>query len=171
MKTVKPRNKRGQGEAVILFSAAGHNFAIAATAVDEIRPHNAMQPFTGVLPYPRLNKVRHIIERDKVSHYVVDAAMHFQLPPGRVQRVLVLHGSRAAVAVERIDRMAEITSLFALPRAFRGEERDWYRGLAVIQGEVVPVVDPASFLSKAEVALLCAYSHPQPDDRAMGAAL
>jgi hypothetical protein len=46
--------------------------------------------------------------------------------------------------------MVDIFALHAIPRAFTGEERIWYRGLTVIAGEVVPVVNPAAFLSKGE---------------------
>jgi chemotaxis signal transduction protein len=65
-----------------------------------------------------------------------------------------LRGSAAAVLVDHTDRIIEIGAVHALPRAFQGEERQWYRGLAMIDERVVPVVDPAAFMSKSEHAVL-----------------
>ena len=67
---------------------------------------------------------------------------------------MVLRHARAAVMVESVDRMQEIQLIRPLPDAFSGKERDWYRGLVVIKGKVVPVVKPEAFLNKAEVILL-----------------
>ena len=53
--------------------------------------------------------------------------------------------------VDSTDRMAEISVLHALPQAFSGEERKWYRGLAVLDDNVVPVVNHKAFLSSANV--------------------
>src|SRR5262249_16102340 len=36
----------------------------------------------------------------------------------------------------------------------------WYRGIAILNGEVVPVVNPSSFLSRGEVAVLRAITQP-----------
>jgi hypothetical protein len=60
----------------------------------------------------------------------------------------------AGVLVDSIDRMAEIAAVKPLPRAFHGDERCWYRGLALIGERAVPVVDPAAFLSKPDLAML-----------------
>jgi len=67
---------------------------------------------------------------------------------------MVLRNSPAAVIVDGIDHMQEIYSIQALPEAFSGEERRWYRGLTLIKGKVVPVVRPEAFLTKAEATLL-----------------
>jgi hypothetical protein len=48
----------------------------------------------------------------------------------------------------------EITVLHALPAAFTHEERIWYRGLAIVNGAVVPVVNQGAFLSRGELAVL-----------------
>jgi hypothetical protein len=53
-----------------------------------------------------------------------------------------------------MDRIMEISALHALPRAFTNEERGWYRGLAVVNGAVVPVVNHNAFLSRAEMEIL-----------------
>ena len=67
---------------------------------------------------------------------------------------MVLRHAPAAVMVDAIERMQEIDSIQALPAAFRGEERNWYRGLTVVKGRVIPVVRPEAFLTKAEAVLL-----------------
>jgi chemotaxis signal transduction protein len=46
--------------------------------------------------------------------------------------------------------MTDISVVQPLPTAFRGLERTWYRGLAILDGVVVPVVNPAAFLSENE---------------------
>jgi chemotaxis signal transduction protein len=84
----------------------------------------------------------------------VDAARHFRLPPSHPTRVLILRQTAAAIQVDSTDRMMEISVLHALPQAFSGDERNWYRGLAVMDRDVVPVVNHSAFLSKAEMAVL-----------------
>ncbi len=143
-------------EAVILFAVSGMVFAIAATAVEEIRNSDGLQPLAASpLVLARQAKVRYRLERGRQTYYVVDAACHFHLLPTRLPRLLVLRGRPVAVLVERIDRMAEVNGLCALPRAFHGEERRWYRGLALMTDErgdtqVVPVVNPEAFLTESE---------------------
>jgi hypothetical protein len=61
------------------------------------------------------------------------------------------------VSVDGIEGMRDVHSIQALPTAFSGEEREWYRGLALIKGKVVPVVRPEAFLSKAQTTLLSAW--------------
>ena len=65
-----------------------------------------------------------------------------------------MRDSDVALSVDAIDRMAEVTVLHPLPHAFRGEERNWYRGLVLIGEDVVPVLNPAALLSKPELAAL-----------------
>ena len=69
-------------------------------------------------------------------------------------RLLLMRDADLALSVDAIDRMAEVTVLHPLPRAFRGEERNWYRGLVLIGEDVVPVLNPAVLLSKSELAAL-----------------
>lgn len=142
------RNRSARGEAVVLFNTAGHSFAISAAAVDEIRNLDDLRPLPGG------GKLHGILEWQQGKHYVVDVALHFRLLPLPVHRVLVLRDSPVALAVESVDRMAHMAILYALPRAFRGEERRWFRGLALVDGRVVPVVNRDAFLSKAELAAL-----------------
>ena len=133
---------------MILFTAAGQTFAIAAAAVDEIRT------IEGLRPTPLRGKVHAILDRGAISHYVVDAAAHFRLPAVAARHVLLLRHSVVALGIDAVDRMTAILRLHALPRAFAGEERRWYRGLALVEGRVVPVVDPEAFLTRAELAAL-----------------
>lgn len=142
------------GEAVILFNIATTKFAIAANSVDEIRNMDGVRALPPGFAYSRYPKVKHIFDREQKMYFVVDANLHFKILPSRGTRLLVLRRSNVAVQVDNIDRMAEITTLHALPRAFEGDERHWYRGLALIGEDVVPVVSPDAFLGKAEIAVL-----------------
>ncbi|PYX99304.1 MAG: hypothetical protein DMG64_12095 [Acidobacteria bacterium] len=142
------------GEAVILFSVAGMKFAIAASAIEEIRDFTGVQKLgLGTIP-EKFSKVKQILERQGQRYFMVDACEHFRLAMARPARVLVLRHARAAVSVDAIESMLELNAMQALPKAFSGEERNWYRGLALIKGKVIPVVRPEAFLSKAEVALI-----------------
>lgn len=153
MREPHPRPQPGSREGVILFSVGGFKFAIAAGAVKEIRGTSGLHDFTqgGVAP---IDKLRFTLERDGATYFVVDAKRHFHLSQSSPGRVMVLHDSPTAVLVDATDRMMDISALHALPRAFTRDERVWYRGLAVVNGEVVPVVNPGAFLSKGEQDVL-----------------
>ena len=150
MREQHPHTRPGAHEGVILFSVSGQKFAIAAGAVNEIRSLEGLQEFNLGGVSERVEKLRYTLERSGTTYFVVDAAAHFRLPASAPGRVLILRNSPAAVLVDSTDRMIDIFALHALPRAFTGDERLWYRGLAVIGSEVVPVVNPAAFLNKAE---------------------
>jgi chemotaxis signal transduction protein len=145
-----------RSEAVILFAVGGTTFAIAAAAVEEIRGPQGLRPLAGDAAPGSLAKVRHTLERANRTFFVVDAAAHFHRPRVQPTRLLMLRNSSVAVAVESIDRMSEIQTLYPLPAAFRGDERRWYRGLALIGDQVVPVVDPEMFLTRAEQMVVIA---------------
>ena len=149
-----PRKRSSRrGEAVILFSVAGTSFAIAVSAVEEIRSLEGLRPAPAGFAGSRLPKVKHLLERERKTYFVVDSNLHFHILPSRATRVLILRHLPVAVLVDNIERTTEITVLHALPRAFEGEERQWYRGLALFGEQVVPVVRPEAFLSKGEVAV------------------
>jgi hypothetical protein len=142
---------------VFLFRVGGLTFAIAANALDEIRNVEGLRP----LVQPLVPKVRHVFERAARTYYVVDAGFYFHMLPVRSTHLLILRGHNVALLVERIDLMKQIPAVYALPRAFTGEERRWYRGLAVLPGsrtdeesEIVPVVNPDALLSPEEMGLL-----------------
>ncbi len=132
----------------MLFTAAGHTFAISAASVDEIRNTDGLRPAS------TRGKVLAVLQRGATSHYVVDARVYFRLPSAPARHVLVLRKSVVALGIDAVERMAAIVRLYALPRAFSGEECRWYRGLALVEGRVVPVVDPDAFLTRAELAAL-----------------
>ncbi len=149
-------NKTRRSEAVILFSVASTTFAISAAAVEEIRSASGLRSLACDAAHGSLAKVRHTVKRGQRVFFVVDAAAHFHAAPVRPTRLLMLRNTRVAVAVENIDRMAEIHSLYPLPAAFRGDELRWYRGLALVAGRIVPVVDPEVFLTRAEQMVILA---------------
>jgi hypothetical protein len=63
-----------------------------------------------------------------------------------------------ALLVDGIEKMPTMSRLQALPGAFCHEERAWYRGLTVLDQNVIPVVNPCGFLTAEELALLDAVS-------------
>lgn len=146
----KPRSRRG--EAIILFAVGPYRFGISAQAVEEIRNTDGVRSFAH--GFARAHKVRQTLERDHKIYFVVDATMHLRILSSRAARLLLLRDRPIALSVDSIDRMAEITSLHPLPRAFQGEERSWYRGLALIGEDIVPVLEPAALLNKTEFAAL-----------------
>src|SRR5580704_11646451 len=137
-------------ETVVLFFVANQMFAIAADSVHEIRSTDSLAGAANELENSGLPKVRHSLDRSGRTYYVVNAGMHFGLPVTRPALVLILRQFRAALLVDRIDRMAEIPGVYPLPLAFTGDERRWYRGLAYLDDSVVPVVEPTGFLTPRE---------------------
>jgi chemotaxis signal transduction protein len=166
--TIEKRHSRSvrRTEAVILFAVAGHAFAINAAAVEEIRDTADLRPLRGASGA----KVSYTVQRDQHTYFVVDANQHLRLLSSHPTRVLLLRNSCLALSVDSIDRMAEITQLHSLPRAFQGEERNWYRGLALIGEQVVPVINPAAFLNSEELAILESAANSRTSGIAKGAA-
>jgi chemotaxis signal transduction protein len=150
----RPRPRAAPHEGVILFTVGGFKFAIAADAVKEIRGTGGLREFRLRGIATQMEKMRFTLEREGITYFVVDAKRYFHLRQSAPARVLILHSSPTAVLVDSTDRMMDITALHALPSAFTREERDWYRGLAVLNGEVVPVVNPGAFLTKGEQEIL-----------------
>ena len=148
------RKRAHRGESVILFSVAGTTFAISAAAVEEIRGVSGLEPLRSGYLHPKFAKFKFRLERDGRTYFVLDANAHFHILPTCHDRLLVLRDRPAAVLVDAIERITEITTLHALPHAFEGDERTWYRGLAVLKDTVVPVVEPDAFLTKAECTVL-----------------
>ena len=139
---------------MIVFSIGGVTFAIGANAVDEIRELAGIRALSSGVPHQKVAKVRHTLVRQGRRYFVVDGGAHFQTPLRHPARLMVMRHSSAAVIVDGIDRMQEIHSIQELPEAFSGEERRWYRGLALIKGKVVPVVHAEAFLTRAETTIL-----------------
>jgi chemotaxis signal transduction protein len=137
-----------------MFAVGGFRFAIAAGAVKEIRGMEGLQAFTLGGISAQIAKLNYTLERAGTTYFVIDAAKHFGLPPSQPSRVMILRNAPTAVLVDATDRIMEISALHALPRAFTHEERTWYRGLAVVNGAVVPVVNHNAFLNKADLDVL-----------------
>jgi chemotaxis signal transduction protein len=148
-----PRDVRPREQAV-MFSIGEYSFLISAASVQEIRNTDSLGGNVVDLDRPVLRKVRHIVERDSRSYYVVSGYEHFHLPLSRPTVVLILRDVPVAVLVDRIEEMAEMRVLLGLPRSFRGEERIWYRGLTVLGRKVLPVADPRGFLTAEELRRL-----------------
>jgi len=148
-----PRDARPR-EQVAVFSVAQYSFVISAASVQEIRSTDSLGGTVVELDHPVLQKVRHIVERDSRSYYVVSGYEHFHLPPTRPTTVLILRTAPVAILVDRIEEMAEMRVLLALPQSFRGEERAWYRGLTVLDRKVLPVANPLGFLTAGELQRL-----------------
>lgn len=152
-KQLRPQPQAAR-EDVIVFAVSGFKLAIAAGAVKEIRGMEGLHPFTLGGISAQIAKLKHTLERNGTTYFVVDAAQHFLLPPSHPSRVMVLRNMPTGVLVDSTDRIMEISALHALPPAFTHEERGWYRGLAVVNGQVVPVVNHAAFLNRAELETL-----------------
>ena len=146
------RNAQRRSEAVILFAVGPYTFAMPAAEVDEIRDLHDLKSISATSRRVPA-KIRSTLVRERKKYYVVDANIHFRLLPSKASRVMILRGSRAAVSVDSIDRIVEVSAVLPLPRAFEGEERFWYKGIALQEDTVVPVVNPAAFLSSAECEL------------------
>jgi chemotaxis signal transduction protein len=138
-----------RSEAVILFTVANQLFAIAADSVQEIRSTDSLGAALEI-EQQEIPKVRHTIERNHRKYFVVNACTHFGLRVVRPTLVLILRQVRVAVLVDKIERMTEIPAVHALPRAFIGAECQWYRGLAYVEDQVIPVINPTGFLTANE---------------------
>ena len=159
-------------EDIVVFEVNGARFAVPAASVDEIRNKESLAPFPGA---SRAAKIRYtVVREDKArrgrigkdpasvakasaqgqTYFVIDASAHFRMPESHTSRVLLLRDCDTALLVDGIDRMMQASSIVPLPAAFSGEECSWYRGLCLVNGIVIPLVNPDSFLSKAEAVRL-----------------
>ena len=152
--TATPAKRALRVEQVILFHIGSQPFAVSAAAIQEIRSTDNLAGGTVEISRTGLKKVRHTIQLGQRTVYVVHGGTLFGLPASRATLVFLMRETRAALLVDGIERMAAISRLFSLPQAFCGEERAWYRGLAVIDDGVVPVVKPDGLLSASEIELL-----------------
>lgn len=148
-------------EQIILFRASSNIFAISSASVQEVRSVDSLSGAAVDVSEPNLLKVRHAIRRGDRNLYVVNAALHFGLRPTPAALIFLLRKSRIALLVDGIEKMTSITRLQALPGAFCHEERAWYRGLTVLDQNVIPVVNPAGFLTAEEISLLDALTGQQ----------
>jgi chemotaxis signal transduction protein len=68
------------------------------------------------------------------------------------KRLLVLRPGRVALRVDRVERMIEANAVRPLPQAFRGAEREWYRGFACDGEMIFPVLNPETVRRAAQAA-------------------
>jgi chemotaxis signal transduction protein len=161
-----PKPQTLRAEQIILFRVSGHLFAVSSASVQEVRSVDTLAGAAREIENAGLAKVRHIVQRGEHSLYVVNAALHFGLPPAPAALVFVLRRTRTALLVDGIEKMTSMTRLQALPQAYCHEERNWYRGLTAIDQTVIPVVKPEGFLSPDELLILD--SSQQISDSASG---
>lgn len=138
-------------EQILLFTVANQIFAVAAHAVQEIRSTDSLAGAASEIETSHISWVHHTIRRGQRTYYVVNAASHFGLPITRPTLLLIMRGSRTAVLIDRIERMAVISRIYQLPKVFAGAEQKWYRGLAYADDRIVPVIEPAAFLSAEDI--------------------
>ena len=153
LKQLRPEVKAAR-EDVIVFAVGGYKLAIAAGAVKEIRGMDDLHPFKLGGISAQIAKLKYTLERNGTTYFVIDAAQHFRLPASNASRVMVLRNTPTGVLVDSTDRIMEISTLHALPPAFAHEERGWYRGLAVVNGLVVPIVNHNAFLNRSELEIV-----------------
>ena len=134
---VNPPHSR-RGEPVVIFRLGSHRFVIASAEVEEVRDlHQGDLPPAieargngGQLP---------VIAADRI----------FGVQSAKLEQLLVLKVRRVAVAIGRIEGMAELREIVELPRGFHGQERSWYRGLGLVRQQIMPVVNAAIFVESA----------------------
>ena len=141
-------------EQIILFRAGNQVFAISSASVQEVRSVDHLASAAADVNEPSVRKVRHAIRRGDRNLYVVNAAMHFDLRPTPAALIFMLRKSRVALLIDGIEKMTTMTHLQALPGTFCHDERNWYRGLTVLDQNVIPVVNPAGFLTADEISQL-----------------
>jgi chemotaxis signal transduction protein len=143
-----------KSEQIILFRVGGNLFAVSSASVQEVRSVDSLAGAAAEIKDSGVRKVRHVLQRDDKTLFVVNGTMHFGLPltPGTL--IFILRQTRTALLIDGIEKMGSMTRLQALPLAFQHEERHWYRGLTALDQSVVPVVNPEGFLTAEELVLL-----------------
>jgi chemotaxis signal transduction protein len=147
-------------EQIILFRSSTQIFAISSGSVQEVRSVDSLAGSAAELSDSSVKKVRHVLRRTDRTLYVVNSALHFGLRPSPAALIFLLRRSRAALLVDGIEKMTTMTRLQALPPVFCNEERLWYRGLTVLDQNVIPVVNPLGFLTNEELLQLDAIANP-----------
>jgi chemotaxis signal transduction protein len=165
----------GRTEQIILFRCSTQVFAISSASVQEVRSVDTLAGSPVEIDEPSLPKVRHMFRRGEQNLYVVNGAVHFGLRPSPASLIFLLRRSRTALLIDGIEKMTSMSRLQALPAAFCHEERVWYRGLTVLDQNVIPVVTPEGFLTTDELFLLDALVSrmgvPEPAASEMGLSL
>ncbi len=154
MQVQATRKPQVRTEQMILFRCSNQMFAISSGSVQEVRSVDSLAGVAEELNDTSLKKVRHVLRRGGQNVYLVNVALHFGLKPSPVALIFLLRKSRIALLIDGIEKMTTISQLQAVPSAFCHQERQWYRGLTVLDQNVLPVVNPDGFLTKEELATL-----------------
>jgi chemotaxis signal transduction protein len=148
------KQSKARSEQIILFRCSNQLLAISSASVQEVRSVDSLAGLATDITEPSIKKVRHALRRGERCIYVVNAALHFGLKPSPAALIFLLRKSRVALLVDGIEKMTTMTRLQAMPAAFCHDERRWYRGLTVLEQNVLPVVSPEGFLTQEELFLL-----------------
>jgi len=108
---------------VILFTAGGRRFAVEAVEVEEIRDRD-----------------ERLALRKSREPELIDFALLVGLGAGILERFVLLKPGECSLGVTEVERMATLPKVVQLPGLFRGAERQWYRGLLLLENEVIPLV-------------------------------
>lgn len=119
----RPAAQPAQVGPVILFTAGGARFAVEAVQVQEVRESDQ-----GVIP----GKLK--------GTSTIDFALQVGLGQGILERMVVLKPGLCALAVTGVERITELPRAVPLPGVFQGQERQWYRGLLLLDNDVVPLI-------------------------------
>jgi len=148
------KQSKVRSEQIILFRCSNQLLAISSASVQEVRSVDSLACVATEINEPSIRKVRHALRRGERCIYVVNAAVHFGLKPSPAALIFLLRSSRVALLLDGIEKMTTMTQLQALPAAFHHEERRWYRGLTVLEQNILPVINPEGFLTQEEFFLL-----------------
>jgi chemotaxis signal transduction protein len=154
MQAATHRGQAPRTEQIILFRCSNQLFAISSASVQEVRSVDNLASAATAIAEAGVPKVRHVIRRGDKTIFVVNASLHFGLRPSPPALIFLLRRSRVALLIDGIEKMTTMTRLQALPGAFCHRERQWYRGITVLDQDVLPVVNPEGFLSIEEMELL-----------------
>ncbi len=139
-----------RSEQLILFRCSGQLFAISSASVQEVRSVDSLAGVASEIIVPSVRTVRHALQRGERCMYVVNLSLHFGLKPSPASLIFLLRKSRVALLLDGIEKMTTMTRLQALPASFHNQERRWYRGLTVLEQNVIPVINPSGFLTDDE---------------------
>lgn len=124
-------------EVMILFWLGNHKFAMSANDVKEVREYDAV--------WVRSQSA------EKTRCKVISLAEQLGMTGCKPERILLLCGTdAAALVVGAVDKMVAAGRVLPLPLVFRGREREWYSGLLILNGEVVPLIHGKGFALQAK---------------------
>lgn len=122
-----------RAEPIVIFRIGTQRFVLSSAEIEEIRDlHSGAVPAT-------------VTTRRNAKISVVLADRVFGLHSTVREQLLILKRHAVAVAIDRIEGMSELREIVALPHGFHGTEQSWYRGLALVSGHILPVVNSAIF--------------------------